>query len=256
MSTVWSAIATALLVSCATATSPSTAQDAPMTTIDVAIDAVPIDANLCATLPCDLQTQCGCSATQACDLDFSDLMGTACRNEVDTGVEGTSCGGAFGSPQKCAKKYICLGNGTDRACSRYCATNADCLGPRGQCVIQVTANNQPIPGATTCSSNCDPAAASNPLCPVAWTCDLFTASFMSTSSSIADCRVAGAAASGATCSATVACAAGLTCVTQGAVMKCAKICKPPANTGCAGGTTCMSFGTPFTVGGTEYGACL
>ncbi len=258
MTRSWAAIATLSLISCASASPPAAEQDAPPQQIDAAaIDSpVSIDANLCATQPCDIQTQCGCPMTQACDLDFSDLMGTACRPQVDTGVEGTSCGGPLGSPQKCAKKYVCLGSGSERSCERYCKTNADCLGPRGQCVLQITANGQPIPDAVTCTSNCDPASATNPLCPASWTCDLFTATFMATQYKIADCRPAGGAAQGATCSATVSCAAGLSCITQGTAMKCAKICKPPSNTGCPTGTTCMSFGTPFSVGGTEYGACL
>ena len=256
MGRAWTAFATVALVSCASATPPSVQQQDAPPPIDAAIDAVAIDATVCATQPCDLQTQCGCSATEACDLDFSDLMGTACRPEVDTGTEATSCGGTFGSPQKCAKKYVCLGAGSDRSCKHYCAADTDCAGPRGQCVIQVTANGQPVPDGTVCSSNCDPSVASDPACPPSWTCDLFTATFLGTDHMISDCRAAGAAAQGAACSATVACAAGLSCITQGTAMKCAKLCKPPSNTGCPGGTTCMSFGTPFTVGGTEYGACL
>jgi hypothetical protein len=257
MSSVRIAFAACALISCARAEPPAQQQvDAPVIAIDAAIDAREVDAQVCSTQPCDIQSQCGCDSTMACDLDFSDLMGTACRPKTDTGVEGTSCGGALGSPQKCAKKYICIGGGSDRSCERYCATTADCLGPRGQCVIQITANGMAVPGGTTCSSNCDPSAATNPLCPANWSCDLFTATFMGTAHPIVDCRVAGAAAQNAACSASVPCAAGLTCVTQGTAMKCAKICKPPSSVGCPGATTCLSFGTPFTVGGTEYGACL
>ena len=245
------------LVACAKAEPPGAAVDAPQHQIDApAIDSSMIDAEVCATSPCDIQTQCGCDATMACDIDFSDLMGTACRPKTDTGVEGTNCGGVLGSPQKCAKKYVCIGGGGNVSCERYCATTADCISPRGQCVIQITANGMAVPGATTCSSNCDPSSATNALCPASWTCDLFTSTFNGTQYKISDCRVAGTAAQGATCSATVACAAGLTCVTQGAAMKCAKICKPPSSTGCPGATTCQSFGTAFTIAGTEYGACL
>ncbi|MBL9016370.1 MAG: hypothetical protein JNL83_19430 [Myxococcales bacterium] len=247
------------LVACAKAEPPAAREvDAPPPQIDApAIDSPMIDAQVCATSPCDIQTQCGCDQTMACDVDFSDLMGTACRPKTDTGVEGTNCGGTFGSPQKCAKGYICIGSGNDRSCNRYCATNADCLSPRGQCVIQITANGMAIPGATTCSSNCDPATTTNPLCPTGWSCDLFTATFMGTQHKISDCRAAGTAAQGATCSATVPCAAGLTCVTLSTGgTRCAKICKPPSNTGCPTGTTCGGFSTPFTIAGTEYGACL
>ncbi len=250
-------IATLSLISCASASPPAAQQDAPPAQVDASvIDAANIDATACATQPCDVHTQCGCPATQACDLDFSDLMGNACRPQVDTGVEGTSCGGTFGSPQKCAKNYVCLGSGSDRSCERYCKTTADCLAPRGQCVLQITANGAPVPDAVTCTSNCDPASTTNPLCPPTWTCDLFTATYNSTPYKISDCRASGTAGQGATCSATIACVAGLSCITQGSVMKCAKICKPPSNTGCPGATTCLSFGTPFSVGGTEYGACL
>jgi hypothetical protein len=252
-------VAALALLGCARAGSPEPEQDAPpVHPIDAPldIDAPGIDAQVCSTSPCDIQTQCGCDSTMACDVDFSDLMGTACRGKVDTGVEGTSCGGALGSPQQCARKYICIGSGSNRSCERYCATNADCVQPRGQCVIQVTGNGQPIPGAVTCSSNCDPSSATNALCPTNWTCDLFTATFQSATHNIVDCRVAGPVALNGTCSATMGCAAGLTCITQGAAMKCAKICKPPANTGCPGVTTCSSFSTPFTVAGTEYGVCL
>lgn len=245
-------------VACAKAEPPAAREvDAPPVQIDAPmIDSPMIDSTVCATSPCDIPTQCGCDSTMACDLDFSDLMGTACRNKTDTGVEGTSCGGTFGGPTKCARNYVCVGNASGQSCERYCSTTADCISPRGQCVIQITANGMAVPGAVTCSSNCDPSTATNPLCPSGWTCDLFTATFNATPYKISDCRVAGTAAQNATCSATVPCAAGLTCVTQGTAMKCAKICKPPSSTGCPAGTACQSFQTPFTIVGTEYGACL
>lgn len=241
---------------CASASSSAEPQDSPPAQADAPIDTPVPDGTTCTTQPCDIQPQCGCSATQACDIDFSDFMGTACRNKADTGVEGTACTGS--APQvKCAASYVCLGTGQERQCGRYCTSDTDCLSPRGQCVFELNSGGAPIaPGATACSSNCDPAAATNPLCPANWTCDLFTATFMGNSKQIADCRIAGTAGQGATCSSTVRCAAGFTCVTQGAMMKCAKLCKPPANTGCPGSTTCLGFTTAFTVGGTEYGACL
>lgn len=242
-----------MLAACAQASSREQPMDAPPSHVDAAPPDTGIDATVCAMSPCDIPSQCGCTDTQACDIDFSDFMGNACRVKADTGVEGHTCGGLNGP---CARKYVCLGSGSNRSCERYCAADSDCIGPRGQCVIQITANNQPIPGAVTCTSNCDPAAASNPLCPPSWTCDLFTATFQAVDHQIVDCRPAGAATQNQACSATVACAAGLTCVTQGTAMKCAKVCTPPANTGCPGGTTCTAFGTPFTVGGTQYGACL
>ena len=115
---------------------------------------------------------------------------------------------------------------------------------------------QPIPGAVVCSSNCDPAAATNPTCPSTWTCDLFSATFNAVDHDIADCRAAGTATQGQACSASVACAANLTCVNNGTSTVCGKICKRPAGTECVGGTTCFGYTTPLTIGGQEYGVCL
>src|SRR6185503_12692406 len=108
----------------------------------------------------------------------------------------------------------------------------------------------PISGAVMCSSNCDPASTTNPLCPSGWTCDLFTATYMATSHNIADCRIDGSVGAGASC-ASASCQAGLTCVTYSSTSKlCRKLCNKTANTGCTTGT-CTSFTTAFTVGGTE-----
>lgn len=244
---LWLALA---LVGCASAT-PSTSQDAPVV-IDAAVDAKP-DANTCVTQPCDLHEQCGCSAVQACDIDFTDLMGTECRGITAMGMEADTCS----SVAACARGYVCVGSGANASCQKYCNDAADCEAPRGQCVIALVDQNQmPIPNAVTCSSNCDPAAITNAQCPATWSCDLFSSTFQGAPKTFADCRKAGTAAQGAACSATVACAAGLTCVNTGTASECAKICPRPQNTGCPGGTTCGSFTTPFVIAGQEYGACL
>jgi hypothetical protein len=213
-----------------------------------------IDADLCPTLPCSLAPQCGCTgATPACDLGSGNT--TACR-AAGTGTETTTCQ----ADTTCSTGYVCVGDGTNNSCEKYCASGADCTGPRGQCVDQlVDSSSMPIPGAVVCSSNCDPSQVTNATCPSGWTCDLFTSTYMTTTYNIVDCRKAGTATQGQTCSTTVACAAGYTCVNTGTSMVCAKICTPPSNTGCPGVTTCGSFQTPFKVPnttGTEYGACL
>ena len=169
------------------------------------------------------------------------------------GVEGTRC--TFNS--QCGIGYSCINDSAGENCNRWCATTADCLAPRGQCVDQLDDGaGQPIAGAVICSSNCDPTVAANPLCPSGTACDIFTSTFGGQSIGVVECRIAGTAGQGAACSATVACAAGFACVTVGSANKCAHICAPPANTGCPGGTTCGSFSTPFKVAGTEYGVCL
>lgn len=221
------------------------------------IDAMPpdaaIDGSTCPTAPCDLVEQCGCATNQACDIDFVDLEGTACRGIATAGDENDTCA----ATNQCAAGYVCLGDATNRSCERYCADNSDCTGPRGQCVIQINDGTDPIPGAVTCSSNCNPATTTNPLCPTGWTCDLFTATFGGTDHEIVDCRAAGPATQGQSC-ATNECAAGLSCVNTGAELLCLKVCTRPAGTECASipGASCYGLGADgFVVGGTEYGVC-
>jgi hypothetical protein len=206
------------------------------------------DGNGCATQPCDILTQCGCSSLESCDLSDSD-NGTACRG-TSGGVEGSSCG----ISTACAARYTCAFLGDAGSCLRYCASNADCIAPRGQCAIQLLDSaDQPIPGALLCTSNCDPIAISNPLCPAGWSCDAFTVG----SHQIADCRVAGTGVQGQACSDAAPCAAGFTCITLSATAsQCRRICSPPANTGCPASTTCAAFTPPFVVGGTQYGQCV
>lgn len=240
-----------LFVGCARAVPVSA--DAPPADIDAAIDAPAIDASTCPTAPCDLHLQCGCSAVQTCDIDFNDLMGNACRGITAMGREPDTCDNVAA----CDRGYVCVGSGTNSSCQRYCETDADCDGPRGQCAIQlVGTNSTPIAGAVTCSSSCDPVAATHPACPATWTCDVFTVTYMGASKPVTDCRKAGTAGQGAACSATVACASGFTCVNTGSASVCAKLCPRPANTGCPVNTTCGGFTTPLVIAAQEYGACL
>lgn len=216
------------------------------------IDAKQIDAsNGCPVQPCTIDPQCGCTdpTKSACDLGSG--SSNACRFATTTGVEGQTCTAAAG----CAAGYTCVGDGTNFSCEKYCANDGECMSPRGQCVIQLTdGSGSAIAGAVMCSSNCDPATATNPLCPNGWTCDLFTATYMATTHNISDCRVDGAVPAGSSC-ATASCQAGLTCVTYSSTSHlCRKLCNKTNNTGCTSGT-CTSFTTAFTVGGTEYGVC-
>jgi len=218
---------------------------------DAAIDSKSIDAsNGCAVQPCSIEPQCGCTdpGHPACDLGSGSA--NECRYATTTGVEGHTCV----APTECAAQYTCVGGGGNYSCEKYCTSNTDCIGPRGQCVIQLTDGTNPIPGAVVCSSNCDPSTATNSLCPTNWTCDLFTATYMNVDHAIADCRLAGSASNNVACSSTVACAAGYSCVNTGSNV-CKKLCNKTANTGCSTGA-CTSFTTPVTIGGTEYGVCL
>ena len=225
--------------------------------VDAAIDS-PDASNGCAVQPCSITPQCGCTdpGHPACDLGSGST--NACRAAVTTGVEGTACTAAAG----CAAGYTCVGGGGNFSCEKYCASNTDCIAPRGQCVIGLTdGSGSAIAGAVVCSSNCDPSTATNSLCPSGWTCDLFGSTYMGTTYNIADCRLAGTQGNGASCTpngttAGTTCAAGYSCVNTGSNV-CKKICNKTANTGCSGtGGTCTSFTTPDMIGGTEYGVCL
>src|SRR5437764_13970378 len=52
-------------------------------------------SNGCAVQPCDIATQCGCTATQACDLNNT-LNGNACRAVTTPGTESNTCTDATG----------------------------------------------------------------------------------------------------------------------------------------------------------------
>jgi hypothetical protein len=244
---------------------PGTA-DAPPGTIDAMamIDASTlVDANGCSVQPCTLDPQCGCPTNQSCDIDPTDLMGNVCRAINVAGTETDTCT----SFSECDKGYVCIGDGTDNSCKRYCTTDAECGTPRGQCVIQIVdGSSNAIPGAVVCSSNCDPAGNAGAYCPSGYKCGIFSATFPypgGTSHDIADCTPAGAGGQGTTCTGTgqgddTLCGPKTLCTTfDGSTFACNTICNRSAGgTECAAlGLTCYGFTTPLTIGGTEYGVC-
>jgi hypothetical protein len=230
--------------------------------IDAAVDA-PIDASTCPTSPCDLHQQCGCTSPLVCDIDFTDLMGTACRGVNQAGTETSNCTQG-GTPQSsyCAGGYVCVGLGADASCKKYCDANSDCGQPRGQCVIQLTNGTMPIAGATTCSSNCNPMNSAAGGCPAGDKCGFFTANDPVLTGGqdvdIVDCTTPGAGAHGATCTNDTSCASDTFCTNVNSQLRCRRVCnRANGNADCAGlaGTTCIGFTMPLVVGGTEYGVC-
>ncbi len=214
------------------------------------------DANqtTCSTAPCDLIDQCGCTGGMpACDIDFTDLMGNACRPVTVPGDTNDTCT----SVAQCAGGYVCVGGGT-KSCKEYCDADLDCGTPRGKCVIQLTSGAPavPIAGAIVCSSNCDPIASSNADCPTNWSCDLFTATFNTVEHDIVDCRLPGTSTQGQPCNQTTQlCGPGLSCYNNGTGTVCGEICRQPIVAGdCAAGT-CGGFTPPFIIAGQEYGVC-
>ena len=205
----------------------------------------PIDGNGCATQPCDIQTQCGCSAIEACDVDDQGGPATACRG-ASGGKEGTACT----TSTACAAGYTCAYFGASGSCMRFCDADADCLGPRGECIFHLAdSNGQVVPGGSLCTSNCDPTAINDPLCPAGWGCEVF--------SDAVDCRLAGAGMQGQDCSDSAPCAPGYTCTQfSSGPSKCSRTCSPPSNNGCPAPTACSAYTPPVVLGGTQYGVCL
>lgn len=224
--------------------------------IDAPTDA-PVDSNGCMMQPCDYQApQCGCGAPLVCDIDFTDLVGSSCRAVNAPGTNTATCG----SFSECAGGYTCVMAGGGMRCERFCTQDAQCDQPRGKCIIQITNQmGQPIAGATTCSSGCNPLATTNGgLCPAAWKCGFFTIG----TTDIVDCALPGAGVHGTNCNTDADCSAGTMCstVTTGGVpsKKCRRVCnRTGGGQECSqvAGTSCLGFVDPLTVGGTEYGIC-
>lgn len=216
---------------------------------------LPPDSNNCVTQPCDILTACGCPGGETCDVDFGDLMGTACRPiSASPAAEGGSCGAA----KSCDAGAVCLG--APGLCRTYCDATSDCGSPRGQCLITITDGTNPLPGIPkVCTSNCDPTNVALGGCPAAQKCSLFVLDVNGVDTNIVDCDTAGAGAPGATCTTNgVAddskCAKDVLCVTQGTVNTCRRSCVVGGANVC-GATTCQAFTTPFLVGGINYGFC-
>lgn len=223
---------------------------------DAAVDAptdAPTDANGCINQPCDYQApQCGCGAPLVCDIDFTDLMGSSCRAVNAPGNAQSTCS----SFSECAGGFTCVNAGGGRRCEQFCQQDAECPGPRGRCLIQITTTQGvPIAGATTCSSNCNPLSTTlGGACPTNWKCSFFTIG----QANIVDCSIPGIGGHGAACNTDADCGAGTMCSTFNAVKACRRVCnKTAGGQECAAinGTTCFGFQEPLTLAGTEYGIC-
>ena len=223
----------------------------------VAIDAAvpvdaPIDGNGCSTQPCSLAPQCGCASPLTCDIDFTDLMGTSCRAVNVPGTETSTCT----TFSECAAGYVCAGG----SCLKYCANDAGCPQPRGLCAVQITDGmGAAIPGAITCSSNCNPTNSAAGGCPTGEKCGFFTTTRAGADLDILQCTTPGAGGIGATCVDDSTCASNTLCTTVSAQSRCRKVCnRSSGGSECATvpGTTCIGFAAPgLVIGGTEYGVC-
>jgi hypothetical protein len=280
----WAVLVAMILVGCAGASgAPGGGDDDPDAALggdDDAVDAATTDAPVVVILPdaapgtpdanttpgtpdastpttcspCQLVSQCGCAANQACDLGGANPAAgtTECRAVVTPGMDTSTCV----NDSDCAAGFVCLGEAGKSACRRYCADDSVCDGGGGICVIEVTSGTTPIPGAVVCSPSCDPFTASG--CPSGWGCGAF--SDQESGRNFSWCQVPGAGVNNAACTSDAQCAAGFTCVNTGTATRCKKYCdKGDGNPGCTTGLTCVGLvdanNAPLVVAGVTYGVC-
>jgi hypothetical protein len=222
------------------------------------------DANSCGHQPCSLAPQCGCATGSACDLDDNNLAtgGTVCVT-AGTGNEATTCTG----DTACAAGYTCVG--APARCEKWCAGDGDCTsGPGALCIINIVYGSPQmnVPGATVCTTDCDPSSKTPAGCPSTWGCHIYSESG-GAMRLVTDCDPAGAGGAGASCATNGSrdCQAGMDCinVTRSGVTtpECHPSCICPGNN-CAAGScpvntgSCQAFSPTVTIGTREYGTCL
>jgi len=276
LNTVLGLCLAALLAACATAAggevdaSTIDVPDAAPSTIDARTNGPPDadlspDANNCVTQPCDLYEQCGCTPPQVCDLDDENLAtgGTACRDVSTPGTDIDTCSAADG----CAGGYVCLGN--PGQCRRYCEDDDDCPGEGGLCMLNIVFGtpSQDVPGAVTCTKDCEPTVTAPASCPTGFACHLYYDDPNETVNGderfLTDCtkQPATGGGDGEACTYNSDCVAGFDCINVDSVAQCKQTCACPSVGNCTGGScdtgSCMGFSDPRPIlGGTEYGVCI
>lgn len=163
------------------------------------------DAGGCATVPPNrlckvVSPQCGCGATQTCDVTNMTTGATSCVN-----AGGGTLGSACASTNQCAKELTCLFG----ACRPYCETpGSACVGADlGGCFQPETgAGGATTPNLKVCAVKCDPRSP-------ATRCGSNGCVWFATDKE-SDCRPVGTKKLYDPCSSIVECAAGLTCATH------------------------------------------
>ena len=228
-------------------------------------------AGTCEADPCDLHSQCGCEAGEACDLDPAALAsgGTECRPATAGAQSQAGCD----TGADCAAGYGCFGD--PGQCRKYCDGDSDC--GFGHCLITVTysdgGTSTPVPGAEVCSKACKPESPTGSGCPSGLGCFFYYRDPNGSSGSgdefwYTDCRAA--ATSGglhdADCEANgdADCAPGYNCLSISysdgtTAARCRQTCVwevagEPGERRCDGGRTCGEL-NDIIIGDTEYGSC-
>lgn len=214
---------------------------------DASVDAATDAGSTCATVPptnaCGLAPQCGCGATQTCDVTNASNGGVSC---VLAG--GGTLGSFCTSTSQCLKGTTCGYN----ACRPYCPTiGTACvgagLGPCAQYYDPVAGT--PVPNSKVCSVTCDlrnPSAACG-----ANNC------IWDTTVNAADCDKSGTKAVYAACTRYNDCQQGMACAKHPVFgFECEKWCRIGQNDcGLFDSCTDVYGATAPTSGGAKLGHC-
>jgi hypothetical protein len=199
----------------------------------------PADGATCTVFP-----QCGCSATQNCNVTSS--SGATSCVAAGSDVLHESCSG----PGECQKGMQCVAG----LCVPFCATDADCTNPGSpvcKTVQEIPAGGttpMDVPGLKVCLAQCD---VQNPsaVCGPNTSCFFPYASDETTA-----CASAGTSTFKSGCATNpFACAPGYVCTNKTDCFKWCRIGAMPSD--CVVGYTCTAFTPAIKKGTVEYGVC-
>jgi hypothetical protein len=158
--------------------------------------------------------------------------------------------GAICSGNTCKAGSLCLTVGTLSTCREFCATDMDCAGFGGVCIMTIEGYDGPD-DPKFCSDNCDPPGGAG--CPPTGMCSL---GFVDTSMTFFTvCSSAGTATQGEVCTGMLGdCAPGYGCF-NAPTPTCLRYCNM-ASPNCPTATACNPLNPPAIIGSVEYGVCL
>jgi hypothetical protein len=195
------------------------------------------------SLVCGLAPQCGCSASETCDL--ADLEGVVRCVPAGKAPMGHPCTSTVG----CARGLSCV-FGT---CRPFCdkAGSACAEDGAGQC-IQVQSQGSPVPNFKVCRVSCDLRDADG----CGGTTRAGTGVCVVDVDGATDCVGGGTRAQGEPCTPSDDCGPSLVCVTTGGAETgaCRRWCRV-GQPDCGANTQCNGFQNAVVVDGVEHGAC-
>jgi hypothetical protein len=217
---------------------------------DMAVACMPPAGSACVVYP-----QCGCSASQSCDI--TDTTGHGVCVVAGATPNWYNCTGSG----QCMKGSSCVHGVCTPFCASVGAPSADCSSGAAECYNLQDTNNANIPNDKVCTNNCDPVNPQNangfsPCGPnvncwpdtdhFAWCLGPTTA----TGTQGADCTNTAGNATDPTL-----CAPGYYCLAGTFSGTCYKMCRKGTTNACPSGQTCTSFSTKMYAGTPEIGYC-